>query len=191
MKRPACVIGMCLMLTLRMLFALRPPDTDALRFMDGMKVSVAGTVDDKYIKHDNTYLILDNPKIISGEDLTDEISELKLNRIKIKLKDAGCSLSDAPMTGSEVTVRGRAMAFPKARNPGNFDTAEYELIHGTDLEVYDAKITSVTPLPHTPLRERICLARDALGRVADRIYGETDAQVIKAMTLGDRNDLSD
>lgn len=191
MKRPACVIGMCLMLTLRMLFALRPPDTDALRFMDGMKVGVAGTVDDKYIKHDNTYLILDNPKIISGEDLTDELSELKLNRIKIKLKDAGCSLSDAPKTGSEVTVRGRAMAFPKARNPGNFDTAEYELIHGTDLEVYDAKITSVTPLPHTPLRERICLARDALGRVADRIYGETDAQVIKAMTLGDRNDLSD
>jgi competence protein ComEC len=190
MKRPACVIGICLMLTLRMLFLIRPPDTGAYRDLDGRQLSASGTVDDKYEKNENIYLILKDSVIISGAVRTGDESGKTANRIKVKLKEAYPSLSEAPAIGERVRISGKGMAFSEARNPGNFDQAEYELIYGVDFEIYGASVTEVGER-RAGIREGMCLLKKRLSDTAEDIYGKERAQIIKAVVLGDKNDLSD
>lgn len=185
MRRPACVIGMCLLAVIRLLLFIRPPDTSEYRWIDGKRTEAVGTVDDKYIKNNTAYLIIRHP-IIKSFNI--RISD---KNIKVKLKNEYGELSGLPAIGSEVTVTGRAMAFMTARNPGNFDQAQYELIHGNAFEIYDASL-GLAPIPHDRIfvREGMCLIRDSLSKTADSIYGEEDSQIVKAMALGDRTGLS-
>lgn len=193
MRRPACVIGMCLMVLIRLLLYMRPPDTSEYLWIDGKRTEAFGTVDDKYIKNNAAYLIIRHP-IIKSFNI--RISD---KNIKVKLKNEYIELSELPAIGSEAAVEGKAMSFMTARNPGNFDQARYELIHGNAFEIYDASfISSVSGTERCKyrlsalscFREWLCLIRDRLTKTADSIYSEEESQIIKAMALGDKTGLS-
>ena len=186
MKRPACVTGCLILLTLWIICCLRPPEPYSDGSISEKTQKICGTVCDKYQKNGSTYLLVKNAGSISGNK-----SEKK-HKVKVKLKDGVPSLKSAPSIGSTVTLTGKGMLFPRARNPGNFDLALYEKIHGNDYEIYDTEVCKIREgHGFCIIDERLCLLREKLSDVTDSIYKEEDAGVIKAMLLGDRGSLSE
>ncbi len=186
MKRPACVVGCCLLFFLGLLFFLKMPEPFSDDSISGRSISLHGTIDDKYQKKSNTFLMIKNVSPVSEKDPEKNL------KIIVKLKESRESLSELPPIGSEVTVKGTGMLFQRARNPGNFDIARYYMIRGIDLEIYDAEIISFRAKGGiSGLDEVLCLIREGLSGAVERIYDEEDAGVVKAMLLGDRADLSE
>lgn len=186
MKRPACVVGCCLIIFLGLILLLRMPEPFSDESISGRTLFLHGTIDDKYQKKSSTYLVIRNAGSVSGEGTREK------HKIIVKLKEARPSLAMLPPVGSPVTVKGKGMLFARARNPGNFDLAEYEMIRGIDYELYDAEITDLTELPDAVrIDEILCILRERLSDTVDMIYGKDEAGIIKAMLLGDRADLSD
>lgn len=185
MKRPACVVGCCLLLFMGLLFYLKPPEIQRSYPVSSGQVVMYGIVDDKYQKDQSTYLIAVKAGTVSG------IKSEKDHKIIIKLKEKKESLAMTAGIGEKVKVTGKVYIFPEARNPGNFDLARYELIRGIDFELYDAAIEVCPGGRLRYIDEALCLIRERLIRSIDRIYDEEDAGVIKAMLLGDRAGLSD
>lgn len=165
---------------------LRPPRPYSDRSVSGTTQTICGTVCDKYRKNESTYLLIKNAGSLSGDK-----SEKK-HKVKVKLKDGGLSLKLAPNIGSTVVVTGKGMLFPRARNPGNFDLALYEKIHGNDYEIYDARVLKEGgQYGLYIIDEGLCLLRENLSDKTDLIFDEEEAGVIKAMLLGDRGSLSE
>lgn len=186
MKRPACVVGLCLIFFLGLLFYLKMPEPFSDDSISGRSISLNGTVDDKYSKNTGSYLVIKNAILISGKD-----SERK-HKVIVKLKEQRESLALLPPIGSRVIVEGKGMLFSRARNPGNFDLAQYEMIRGIDFEIYDSDIISLSkPERAFQADEALCILRERLSRSIDGIYDEKDAGIIKAMLLGDRTGLTD
>ncbi|MCR5746338.1 MAG: DNA internalization-related competence protein ComEC/Rec2 [Lachnospiraceae bacterium] len=194
MRRPACVFGMCLYFMVRLLLLVRPPDTGTYSWLDGKTIEITGSLDNKYFKNNATYLIIDHPTITSYS------FSIPDKKIKIKLKEHHQNLSELPVIGAEIRSIGKIMAFQRARNPGNFDQAEYEMIHDTVFEMYGAYIVdikedkvhrSVIKRFISYLNETACRFREYLGETAEAIYGKEGSQIIKAMVIGDKNDLSE
>ncbi len=186
MKRPACLVGCSLLLFLWLIFYLKPPKPFSDEAISGKSIVISGILDDKYHKNSSDYLIVSKAGIVSGME-----SEKK-HKVIVKLKENKESLGDHPAIGARLIVSGKGMVFSRARNPGNFDFAEYEMARGIDFEIYDAKI--VDQKPGVKLRlidEGLCLMRERLSRTINEIYGEEDAGVINAMLLGDRTGLSE
>ena len=186
MKRPACVVGCCLLVFLGLFFYLKPPQPVSLADISGKRIVISGIVDDKYQKKENTYLTVKEAGIISGMK-----SEKKYNVI-VKLKEAEESLGEAPRIGSAVVVSGKGMEFPEARNPGNFDQARYQMIRGMDFEIYKAEVLEASGGHGVRyIDEGLCLLRERLADTADRLYEEDDAGTVRAMLLGDRTGLTE
>ena len=119
MKRPACVVGCCLIFFLGLLFYFKMPEPYSDSSIEGRRISLYGTVDDKYSKNSSSYLIIKNAGIISGTDQKEK------HKITVKLKESPGSLAGLPAIGSLIEVSGKGMLFSRARNPGNFDFARY------------------------------------------------------------------
>lgn len=186
MKRPACLVGLCLIFFLGLLFYLKMPEPYSDESISGRSISLNGTVDDKYSKNTGSYLVIKNAIIISGED-----SKIK-HKVIVKLKERKESLAMLPPIGSEVTAAGKGMLFSRARNPGNFDLAQYEMIRGIDFEIYDSDIISFSKKKRSlSADEGMCLLRERLSESIDGIFAEKEAGIIKAMLLGDRTELGD
>ena len=185
MKRPACVVGCCLIFFLGLLFYFKMPEPYSDSSIEGRRISLYGTVDDKYSKNSSSYLIIKNAGIISGTDQKEK------HKITVKLKESPGNLAKLPAIGSLIEVSGKGMLFSRARNPGNFDFARYEMIRGIDFEIYDARIIGVRKKAGFPLDEGLCLLRERLSASADAVFREADAAVIKAMLLGDRTGLGE
>lgn len=186
MKRPACVVGCCLIIFLGLILFLRKPEPFSDDSISGRTLFLHGTIDDKYQKRSSTYLVIKNAGTVSGGEIR------KKTKIIVRLKESRPSLAMLPSVGSPVTVKGRGMLFSRARNPGNFDLAEYEMIRGIDFEIYDADIIDFDERRGAGcLDELLCIIRERLSAAIDLIYGKDEACIIKAMLLGDRTDLSD
>ncbi len=186
MKRPACVVGCCLIFFLGLLFYLKMPEPFSDDSISGRSISLSGTIDDKYQKKSSTYLVIKNAGPISGEDSN------KKHKIIVKLKEPRESLAMLPPVGSVVAVTGKGLLFSRARNPGNFDLARYQMIRGIDFEIYDAVIIKdCEKRGMRGVEEELCILRERLSSSVDDIYGKDEAGVIKAMLLGDRADLSE
>lgn len=187
MKRPACVVGCCLIFFLGLLFYFKMPEPFSDSSVSGRSIPLYGTVCDKYQKKSSTYLMIENAGF-SGKGSKEK------HKVIIKLDEAVDDLASLPPIGSRITVEGKGMLFSRARNPGNFDLAQYEMIRGIDFEIYNAVILKESSMPGNPesrLKEKLCLLREKLSDNIDRIYGPEDAGIIKAMLLGDRADLSE
>ncbi len=186
MKRPACIVGCSLLLFLWLIFYLKPPEPFSDDSVSGMSVAISGIIDDKYHKNSSDYLIVSKAGTVSG------IESEKKYKVIVKLKKQMESLGDHPAIGSRLIVSGKGMIFARARNPGNFDLAEYEMIRGVDFEIYDAEIVSFGKGSKTRfIDEGLCLIRERLSRTINELYGDEDAGIINAMLLGDRTGLSE
>ena len=156
--------------------------------ISGRSISLYGTVCDKYQKKSSTYLIIKDAGAYPGKR-----SEEKY-KIIVKLKESSASLAYLPSIGSHIRVEGKGLVFSRARNPGNFDLAQYEMIRGIDYEIYDARIIEEADTGrkiNERLDESLCLLREKLSENIDSVYEAEDAAVIKAMLLGDRADLDE
>ena len=68
MKRPACLVGCCLILFLGLLFYLKPPGPYSDASIPGRSMTLTGKVTDKYSKNSGSYLMIDRAGKVSGED---------------------------------------------------------------------------------------------------------------------------
>ena len=186
MKRPACLVGCSLLLFLWLIFYLKPPEPFSDDSVSGKSIVISGILDDKYHKNSSDYLIVSKAGTVSG------IESEKKHKVIVKLKENMESLGDHPAIGSRLLVSGKGMIFAMARNPGNFDFSEYEMIRGVDFEIYDAEIISFGRGSKIRLiDEGLCIIRERLSRTVNELYGEEDAGIINAMLLGDRTGLSE
>ncbi|MBR1524092.1 MAG: ComEC/Rec2 family competence protein, partial [Lachnospiraceae bacterium] len=186
MKRPACVVGCCLLVFLALFFYLKPPEPESMASISGKSIKIYGIADDKYQKNKNTYLLVREAGIVSGKESN------KKYKVTVKLKESLKNLSEAPKIGALVTVSGKVTEFSRARNPGNFDYAKYQIIRGIDFEIYGADAAEIPEKGRIRyMDEALCLLRERLSETIDSIYKDEDAGEIKAILLGDRTELTD
>ncbi|MCR5774684.1 MAG: DNA internalization-related competence protein ComEC/Rec2 [Lachnospiraceae bacterium] len=185
MKRPACVVGFCLLFFLGLLYYLKPPESSLPDELSGEEAVLEGIIDDKYHKNSDTYLTVKDAGFISGIRSEDRY------KITVKLKNNIERLAEALPIGTRVRINGKLFIFPGARNPGNFDQASYQKARGIDFEIYGATVSGVQGGRENPVEEGMCLLREELAACIDRLYGTDDSGIIKAMLLGDRSGLTE
>ncbi|MCR5303726.1 MAG: DNA internalization-related competence protein ComEC/Rec2 [Lachnospiraceae bacterium] len=102
-----------------------------------------------------------------------------------------CVLSDpeaGPKTGSGIKIKGLVEPFSKARNPGSFDNLLYQRSLGICCSLKNCIILYETE-EYDHYREALSMVREYLGMLLDRVFGEDDGSILRAVTLGDKTAL--
>ncbi len=97
---------------------------------------------------------------------------------------------DEPQIGTYVQIEGQCRQFKCARNPGEFDSRDYYRILKISYKITDAKVTGTYGNPDN-LREGLYRLRCYFEGNLDKCLNEQDAGIMKAVLLGDKNDLDD
>ncbi|MCM1157105.1 MAG: DNA internalization-related competence protein ComEC/Rec2 [Bacteroidales bacterium] len=108
-------------------------------------------------------------------------------RIHIRLEtevDSGCRI----FLGSRVYGNGRAEAFSRASNPGEYDEEDYQYGKGIYLLLKEGRCSSGEKSV-LPLRERLYRLRQYFSGVYGELFDEREASVARAMVLGDKSGL--
>lgn len=92
------------------------------------------------------------------------------------------------LPGVRVAGRGKAAAFSKASNPGEYDEASYQNSKGVFLGLQDVAYTK-REVPAFPVRARLYLLRKELAFRYDSLFGPVQASLAKAMVLGEKSSL--
>ncbi|MCR5650916.1 MAG: DNA internalization-related competence protein ComEC/Rec2 [Lachnospiraceae bacterium] len=182
-KRPACLVAVCLLAALILLLTIRPPDVYNDDTLSGKTLKAQGSLSDKYFKNGSFCLVLSDARILRD----DVFSSQQFNMI-VKLSGEDICYPDLPHMGSQVLVKGKMYIFDTARNPGQFDLALYEKCKGIDFELTSAKIIA-SGRKEDRLRETLNRIKYRISSVYDELFGDEYAGIIKAMTLGDKNAL--
>ena len=119
-------------------------------------------------------------QIISG------MQQMKTDRIRCRLSDTE-GVKELKM-GCEVIVEGDFGFFSESSNPGEFNSAEYYQGLGAGGEIYQATILGRGDR-FDPLAEGLYRIRRYLGNRLDRVFPPKEAGVLRAMLLGDREEL--
>ncbi len=184
-KRPMCFISLSFTVFIVIFMAFRPPEP----YYDGnhefTETVIEGRVTEKYLKNSSFHLKISDARGVCGR-YTDKESH---NIIVHLDKDTVC-FSQLPRIGSTCRIHGMKSAFSKATNPGQFDMAFYEMIHGYDYQLTGAEITAVDS-GYDHFRELMSRVRWKWECTYDLIFNADDAGIAKSMVLGDKNGLGD
>ncbi len=183
MKRPMCLVALCLTAMILFILKIRPPTPAPHLFDEDSTVCAEGRITDKYFKNQSYYLNLSNARISREQS-----PKNKTFNIIVKLKQDYPDLTALPEIGKICTIRGKPYYFDEAVNPGQFDLAAYEKLRGIDMEFIKSEILC-TKGRADPLKEFLVRLKGKWSAVYDALYDEEDAGVIKAMVLGDKNSL--
>ncbi|MBR6255904.1 MAG: DNA internalization-related competence protein ComEC/Rec2 [Lachnospiraceae bacterium] len=176
MKRPLLCACLLFLLSAAMIIYISGPPDECYR--EG-NVTVKGTVEKKELKKDLKVFYLKDVGI-AGEDTQTENKECGL----ICYTDGFM-----PPVGAKVTVRGSIRLYSPATNPGEFDMRRYYLClgYGGRLDVDSWELAGIR---YSAWKEGLWELRCSLGELYDKMLGEDDSAVMKAMVLGDKGDLS-
>ncbi len=183
MKRPLCLIALCLTAMILFILKIRPPTPEPHLPDEDSTVCAEGRITDKYYKNQSYYLNLSNARLSR-----DELPKNKTFNIIVKLQQDYPDLTALPEIGKSCMIRGKPYYFDGAVNPGQFDLAAYEKLRGIDLELIKSEILC-TKGRADPLKELLIRLKGKWSAVYDALYDEEEAGVIKAMVLGDKNSL--
>lgn len=176
MKRPLlCACLLFLLSAALILYISGPPDEC---YREG-SITVKGTVEKKELKKDLKVFYLKDVGV-AGEDTRAENKECGL----ICYTDGFM-----PPIGAEVIVHGSIRLYPYAGNPGEFDMRRYYLCLGYGGRL-DADSWEFVSGRYSAWKEALWELRCSLGELYDKMLGEDDSAVMKAMVLGDKGDLS-
>ncbi len=91
--------------------------------------------------------------------------------------------------GERLEARGRLERFDEPANPGEFDMAGYYHAIGIEGRFFADSLARMDE-GYSPYLDGICRARRHAGAVLDRICGEEDRGIFKAVILGEKQELS-
>ncbi|MCR5627807.1 MAG: DNA internalization-related competence protein ComEC/Rec2 [Lachnospiraceae bacterium] len=95
-----------------------------------------------------------------------------------------------PKIGARIVIRGKKKLFEEATNPGQMDMARYYRNRGTDYMLNNAVIENESR-EYDVIRELLQCLKEKVLSVFNRSLNADDAGILQAMTLGDKNGLSD
>ncbi|WP_026660687.1 DNA internalization-related competence protein ComEC/Rec2 [Butyrivibrio sp. AC2005] len=176
MKRPLCFVGAFFAIAVFFLLQFLPAEEYSVP-RDRESITVTGIINGKEEKTSSftgkkqlvLYLRMDSGRIVL----------IYLDDMMYKLP-IGCVLK----------VRGNVKNFSESRNPGEFDSREYYRILKTEYSLTDVEVLGIGGHEDL-LAEKLYNARIYFEHVLDSVLSETDAGVMKAVLLGDRNCLDE
>ena len=169
MRRPLCLVCMAFVAAVFIMLHIQPMQEHALSAgQEGQVVTRQGIVTAKEYKNGNLILYL-----------RDRDKEGFL-----------CYMSDItePKLGSVVTVQGKAMNFRQDRNPGGFDQREYYRVQKIYYQLKNGRLLTQSG-QYSFYRESLYRLRRQLERVLEQCMEEQDAAVMKAVLLGNKQEL--
>ena len=169
MRRPLCLVCMAFVAAVSIMLHIQPMQEHALsEEQEGQVVTRQGIVTAKEYKDGNLILYLE-----------DKDKEGFL-----------CYMSDVtePKLGSVVTVQGKAMNFRQSRNPGGFDQREYYRVQRVYYQMKNGRLLTQSG-QYSFYRESLYRLRRQLERILDKCMEEQDAAVMKAVLLGNKQEL--
>lgn len=186
MRRPLCLIALVLAAAVRLSIAIWPPDFHSYYDLEGKTVEVTGTVTAKEFRKNSrqeVYLQLTLSHIgdVSG------MRERQERPYKVL-----CSASEDPdhadevsPVGAQIRVEGTLHPFGESTNPGEFDSRLYYRIQNCEFRLSDIHILAASASAD-PLAEHLYYIKRYFASVLDLCCHEEDAQVLKAMLLGEK-----
>lgn len=187
MRRLLCYLCLAYLVTVFLYLYVWPPET-TIQVEDGGPFQYTGKVYQKEYKNDKLILYLRNVQIYQGvqPDLDHSIGKSQNDTINII-----CYMQDKqePRLGSCVLIKGIQHPFLEATNPGEFDQAFYQQIQRVNFAVYKAELL-YEGKEYSFVKENLYQFRRKLEAVFDRYLEEEDAAVLKAMLLGNKQELS-
>lgn len=189
MRRPFALGCLLFVMAVFISVYLFPPMQVGTDKAEGKTVYLSGKVYRKEIRSDrfggNNYIIYLNHIVISDESDSFFENEEKIQGVLCYMEEN----MEVPL-GSTVAVRGKAESFMQATNPGEFDSRQYYQILKLDFRLKNTKIEKISK-KYNKLQELLyCIKKRSIAAL-EYYYKETDAGIMKAILLGDKNSLSD
>ena len=177
-KRPLCLLCLALTAAVWIFLKIIPvPEPDYYHKTDGGMISFTGEVIQKEYRTD-----------FAGK----KVPVLYLRSSSDRESSVLCYMDTGrytePAMGETVQISGRFKNFPKATNPGEFDSRQYYSILKIQYQIRDACITA-SDQQKDVYQEQLYHIRTYLSLVLDRCLNEQDASIMKAMLLGDKTGL--
>lgn len=121
------------------------------------------------------------------EQPAEETKTEKKWRLLVYLQEDG--MPGCPEPGDQVRLCGTCMLPEQASNPGQFDSAEYYRTRKTALVMNEGELLQ-SRKGRPNLRAALARLRDRLTDSMAAVFGEEEATLISAITLGDRSGLN-
>lgn len=193
MKRPLCLVCLVFVLAVFLYMEFCPLPVYSLGERAGRTIQLTGQVERKEVKNDKYVIYLKNVAFCN-DDKSQQTKNTKQNKEVPEQLGVICYLTEAlsgkeePPMGAYVKIRGKMQEFSIATNPGEFDLATYYHISGYDFMARNTQIIGVTQQYDLRL-ECLYQLRQKLAGIYDAVLQEEDAAMMKAMVLGDKQDL--
>lgn len=186
MRRPLCLIALVLAAAVRLSIAIWPPDFHSYYDLDGKTVEVTGTVTAKEFRKNSRQevylqLTLSHIRDVSGMD---ERCGENYNILCSASEDPDHADALTPV-GADIRVEGTLHPFEKNTNPGEFDSRLYYRIQNCEFRLSDIHILAASASAD-PLAEHLYYIKRYFASVLDLCCHDEDAQVLKAMLLGEK-----
>lgn len=179
MRRPLCLVCLAFVITTAIYVWLLEPPSFSLLEREGETINVTGEVYQKKRQNDTLLIYLNH--VTFRNDFLRETE---------KVKGIVCCLEGGPEPplGSKVSVTGKASMYDTARNPGEFDVRTYYQRMDLDFCLKDAYVDSISSY-YKRMPEQLYQWKKKFGTIYDSVFAPKDAGIIKAMVLGEKEEL--
>lgn len=185
MKRPLFMVCLAIVLLVAVFTWIHPPAFFSYGEAAGEEVYLTGRVYAKEYKKGRSAPVLS--LYLKPDRLLYQNQSIPFEDNFICVMQNGC---EEPAIGSSITVKGILTEFEPARNPGQFDARQYYAIQGISAQVRSGELMSRDEGQDMLLERLWCIKKQA-GEALEHIFPGEDAQVLKAMLLGDKAFLSE
>ena len=192
MRRPLCAAALVYCLAVFALLQILPPEAEDFSAYDRTVVLVQGTVVSKEYKvsEDGSTRLLITLKSCTLDGCKEQPQGKVLCRVGDGTKEDAEAADDLARIGSTVRIRGKLYVYSQATNAGEFDARLYYQILGyTSFQLQSAELIACRSAGLL-LDDMLYRMKRFLSDVLDEILDEEDAQILKAMLLGERGELS-
>jgi competence protein ComEC len=156
-------------------------------FDDSLSCTTEGYIDNIISQEDKTQLIISTNKIIIED---------KTYTDKVKIKVYGTDIDNVDI-GSYISIRGKLSKPSRPTNQGQFDEEKYYRIRGIKYKLFlkeykiidNEKLDILCKLKYY-MNKKLSFLRNKWVKVFDSILPENQANVMKAMILGEKSYLS-
>ena len=203
MRRPLCFASLVFAVTVAVLLMLMPPQAASYEAYEGRSVTLTGCVAAKEFRtgSDGTISLAVTLKNVSVEESPGTIQPPGVFPFPTDDGRAGvlCIFRDGEASpesfdngipiGSYLKVRGRLQSFPPASNPGEFDSHLYYQILHLQFRLNHTNAIAISKTTDL-LGDRLYRLKRSLSHVLESCFTDEDADILKAMLLGEKGFLS-
>ena len=192
MRRPLCVAALVYCLAVLALLQIMPPETEDFSEYDRTTVTLQGTVVSKEYKtsDDGSVRLLITLRDCSADGWEQQPEHQVLCRVGDGTQEDAEAADELARIGGIVQIQGKLYAYSKATNAGEFDSGLYYQILGyTSFQLQSAQLIAYGTDGSVPDNILYRVKRFLAG-VLEKSLEEEDAQILKAMLLGEKGSLS-